>query len=274
MTRIRMALLLALPLAVASAAAPAGATAFGATLELRYSAFAPVSFSGSGSGASSPTGVTLPAGVLSGTEWVTSAPTHPLVTFLFVPVEGNGAGSFVGSPLGGRMAVKGAIRVKGAVGQRLTLIYVPLFQTHVAGSAAASVGLGLGGSYSAPIGGAAFLRWEHTLWTAGMKTLPSVMYTYVYHVPVGGAASRNRSYTYSKPTGMYTGTDSRTPGGLGRLTLVSPTKVSTNLLGRPQFLVLLGTLTLEFVPEPGTLLLLGAGVAALAGWGRRAARAR
>jgi hypothetical protein len=93
-----------------------------------------------------------------------------------------------------------------------------------------------------------------------------------YHVPTGARASRIDTIIYENATAMFTGTDSRTPGGLGQVTLVSPTKVTTNLLGEgPLSLVAVGILTLAFVPEPGTLILLGAGVAALAGWGRRRA---
>jgi hypothetical protein len=68
---------------------------------------------------------------------------------------------------------------------------------------------------------------------------------------------------------MFTGTDSRTPGGLGQVTLVSPTKVATTLTGTLENLFVVGTLTLSFVPEPGTFLLLGSGVAGLAMRGRR-----
>jgi hypothetical protein len=198
----------------------------------------------------------------------------PPLTQIWASVDGNGAGSFLGTPLGGRMPVGGSFRAKAPAGGPLTVIYVPLFQTHSVASGAASIGLGFGGSdgflFDNDPHPDAFLRWEHTLWTAGMKTLTGVNYTYVYHVPAGKAASMNHSYIYS--TVMYTGTDSRTPGGLGRLTLVSPTKVSTNLLGKSQVFVLLGILTLEFVPEPRTLTLLAAGIAALAARGRRAAR--
>jgi len=62
------------------------------------------------------------------------------------------------------------------------------------------------------------------------------------------------------------GANGLTAGGAGTLVLVSPTKVITNVAGT---LAAFGTLTLTYVPEPGTLLLLGMGVAGLAALGRR-----
>jgi hypothetical protein len=50
--------------------------------------------------------------------------------------------------------------------------------------------------------------------------------------------------------------------------LVSPTKIFTNIAGT---LAAFGVLSLTYVPEPGTLLLLGLGVAGLAAIGRRRA---
>jgi hypothetical protein len=49
---------------------------------------------------------------------------------------------------------------------------------------------------------------------------------------------------------------------------VSPTKVITNVTGGLEVFVIGGTLTLSFVPEPGTFLLLGSGIAGLAMLGR------
>jgi hypothetical protein len=67
-------------------------------------------------------------------------------------------------------------------------------------------------------------------------------------------------------TFMMTGNNGLTPGGSGTLVLVTPGKVLTDVWGTlPTF----GVLTLTYVPEPGTLLLLGMGVAGLAALGRR-----
>lgn len=61
---------------------------------------------------------------------------------------------------------------------------------------------------------------------------------------------------------------SSTAQASGRLQLVTPVMVSTNVALNPVFANFL-TLTLHFVPEPATAMLLGAGVAALAAIGRR-----
>jgi hypothetical protein len=69
-----------------------------------------------------------------------------------------------------------------------------------------------------------------------------------------------------------TGVDNRTAAGNGTLVLVSPSVIDLGALGS---MASIATLTLTYVPEPGTLLLLGAGVAGLAaiGQGRRRASA-
>jgi hypothetical protein len=53
------------------------------------------------------------------------------------------------------------------------------------------------------------------------------------------------------------------------LSLVTPVYFSTSVGTVPEATLAFARLTLHFVPEPATALLLGAGVAVLAGHGRR-----
>jgi hypothetical protein len=65
---------------------------------------------------------------------------------------------------------------------------------------------------------------------------------------------------------MATGFDNRDANGIGTLSLVSPGSFESASLGdRP----VLATLTVTYMPEPSTVALLGAGLAALAALGRR-----
>jgi hypothetical protein len=66
-----------------------------------------------------------------------------------------------------------------------------------------------------------------------------------------------------------TGSDNRTAGGLGVVTLVAPAGLMSTLGG--PFPLFVG-MTLTFVPEPGTLLLLGSGIVGIAIIGRKRTR--
>jgi hypothetical protein len=70
-------------------------------------------------------------------------------------------------------------------------------------------------------------------------------------------------------TMLTTGYDNRTPGGLGSVKLVAPAGLMSTLAGSMPLFV---SMTLTFIPEPGTLLLLGSGIVCLATIGRKRMR--
>jgi hypothetical protein len=254
---------------------PAGAAPFGATLGLSASALggAPTLFvTGAGSGTSAPLLVTIPGGVLAGSD-STAVTGNPLAQTIDLKVTGNGPGSFTGSLLKGALPLRGNFRVLQTMATVTTILDVPLSIPVTYGY----LGFGVGGTVTlAQPGGfnASFLV-EHRPFGVGPTVVSGLPYTYTYHVPIGKHASHVSTAVYTNGTAAYTGTDSRTPGGIGQVTLVSPTKVQHIVAGSPGGLgtfVVLGTLTLNFVPEPGTLVLLGLGAAGLGLVGRARAR--
>jgi hypothetical protein len=233
-------------LALAAAlASPAAAAPFTGSLTVyvfgTQQAMPAVVFGG-GSGASAAGLVTVPGDAFVGTATATTPSTAPPpITGNQLVLTGHDPASFTGATLGGTMALGGALRLYAfcSPGSCAPLLEVPL---SVAGSPGAKATWTGGGVSLTAIGAG---------WTAGnaVVTLPTSM---------------------GVVTASFAGYDGRV-GGLGTLQLVTPIRVETNGLGT---LLLWSSLTLTFVPEPSTALLLGAGTLALAALGRRRLAAR
>jgi hypothetical protein len=151
----------------------------------------------------------------------------------------NGTGVFSGSGgagFGGAMPILGDAKVClfGACGEAVANLTVPLNN------------VGAGGT--ALVTGAVNLTVIGAPWTTGTASAAG-------QTLMGGVAP-----------GSNTGAPS------GTITLVTPIFISTNI-GASSVLPAFGILTLHFVPEPGTLLLLGSGIAGLVAFGRNRANA-
>jgi hypothetical protein len=233
-----------LPCAFLLLAQPASASPFVATLSILVLG-GQLLFTGSGNGFNTQASVTLPGGTFSGTQSapIPGASASAMAIAKLAPI---GPGAFSGTPLEGPMPVRGVLRLESKIGGYADL---PL------NSGYDLKAFGVGGvlTYTfpkPPIGGP--LKLYFAPWVAGPATLPK-----------GGG-------TYTGPT-MFTGSDARTPGGMGQITFVSPSKIVVDT----DATAMLGVLVVEFVPEPGAPLLLGTGAALLCAFGaRRGAKPR
>jgi hypothetical protein len=182
---------------------------------------------------------TLPAGAISGT--FSTAVSPPLLTLL----DGIGVGAPAGWP--GGPATNNPLAWNGASG---TMGLNASAYLLMGGASVAEIPLGVVG-----VGGTQMFH-VLTLVAGTINANPYQLGMLTLMGALNGAPH----------TLVGTGVDNRTAGGAGTLVLVSPTNVSLGVLGN---LAAIATLTLTYVPEPGTLLLLGAGVAGLAAIGRK-----
>jgi len=236
--------LAALAVLSAPGAAHAAELPFVGSLVVQIGSFAPVGVTGSG--VATVNGAGAAGGLL---ERLQLAPGVFSVSGLTVPVSGlspisglqatvaNGAGDFErsGGALGGPMALNGLAKVclflACSQGPPETLT-VPLSVIGVGGSTSVSF------LVDVTVAGAP--------WTTGPATVASQAVT-----------------GFARGPGAQAGTTAQAGG---QVRLVTPLFISTSIAEGP--LPAFGILTLQFVPEPGTLVLLGSGIVGLVAIGR------
>jgi hypothetical protein len=228
------------------AAATAATLPVTASLSVAISTLPPAGFTGGALAASSAGqggAATLPADSISGVFETAISP--PLLTLL----DGIGvaAPGLVGAFGGAQEASNNQLQFDGATG---TMALNASAYLLMGGSVTAEIPLGVVG-----VGGTQMFH-VLTLVTGVITANPYQL----------GMLTLMGALNGDPHTLMGTGVDNRTAGGAGTLVLVSPTTVDLGALGS---LASIATLTLTYVPEPGTLLLLGAGVAGLAAVGRK-----
>jgi len=167
-------------------------------------------------------------------------------------LTGTFTGISGGPPGGGPMGLSGIAKICiGFAPCSYAAVPIPLSPT------SGGAGFGIGGTASVP--GAVSLTLQHNPWTVGqpVMTIHTANTNNTTPVLPGGFAHGPASLTSSTAQ----------PSGI--LQLVTVSKVYTSLTGAFPEMPVIGFLDLHFVPEPGTLLLLGLGVVGLAAVGRR-----
>jgi hypothetical protein len=230
---------LATATAIAAATAASAAPLSSASLALTFASFPTLVFPGAGGTGTATSSLSASlggSGVFNGalTSPVPTTAAPPLTHYGFV-ITKNGVGTLTGTTpgnVGGELSIQGTANVWGICSQPLPACK-PLLSVPLNLGTPNTVFSGGGGVSVTAISAA---------WTAGTAVVTGLTLT-------------------NGTTATVMGSNGLTPGGQGTLVLVTPIKVLTNIAGA---LPLFGSLTLTYVPEPSTLVLVALGVTALA----------
>lgn len=198
---------------------------------------------GIGSGAFGPVTAAIP---------VTSNATIQSVRFTAV---GNLTGTFTNlsgtAPGGGPMGLSGTSKICIIFPGCAASVTVPFTPT------GGGAGIGIGGTVNIA-GGGLQLTLQHAPWTIGQPTM-------TIHDPASAITTPTLPGGYATPA-------SATAGGGGVVQLVTASKVYTSLTGAFPELPVYAVMNITFAPEPGTMMLIPAGVGALVLLGYRRSR--
>ena len=182
-----------------------------------------------------------------------SASVGPLLFTISRNLPGSFSGISGGPPGGGVMGLQGLAKICLFIDPSCQFAIVPFPLTPTTGGA----GFGIGGTWIST--GGVYLTFQNAPWTLGEPVM-------TIHTPNSNVT------TPALPGGFAHGPASLTSSTAqpsGALQLVTVSKVYTSLTGAFPEIPLTGMLTLHFVPEPATLVLVGLGVVVLAAAGRR-----
>jgi hypothetical protein len=233
-------------LAFGTAQAQAATLPFAGALSISLAGLAPLTALGAGNATVTTTGNHINTLNISASPFNAVGVLVPVTDPAAAPIKGiqatlhNAAGAFSGATLGGAMAVNGVTKVClfKVCSNATANLSVPLSVVGGGGVVAVPPGTTTASIHVTVVGAP---------WTAGTAAVGTVTVMGFQHGPASGTSS--------------------TAANSGAIRLVTPIFVSTDI-GPSAVVPGFGFLDLHFVPEPGTLLLLGSGIAGLVMFGR------